>query len=210
MVAHWSDGRPGDGGRVMSVELEKARQQAAEGDYKRAVASLWAVEAKARANSDEARGLLEVATTIRERASGRIQRDCDLLIGHATGDLELATRLEGDPAHDAIAVVRGCRILGGSGLDLEPNAEGRWDLIFRPEHVLLRQARPGGQLVTIAWEGLQLDIDGAGAIRKGGRFFGGGFGLAGAAEGMLIASGSEQPDEQDDYRYRRPGPNAVR
>ena len=73
---------------VMSVELEKARQQAAGGDDKGAVKSLWAVEALARSDPDEARGLIEVATAIRERASGRIQRDCELLLGHAQRSLE--------------------------------------------------------------------------------------------------------------------------
>ena len=90
-----------------------------------------------------------------------------------------------------------CLLIGGSGFDIGRPGEGTWDVIFRDDQVLLHQEvhsvsgedyRGPGQTLEIGWSGLAVDIGGAGAMRKGGRFFGGGFGIVGAAAGMLTAS----------------------
>jgi uncharacterized protein YbjQ (UPF0145 family) len=70
-------------GGVISAELDKARQQAASGDYNRAIDSLQVVRRKASTDADEARGLLEVATMLRERGNPRIQRLSAQLVAEA-------------------------------------------------------------------------------------------------------------------------------
>src|SRR5437763_11411552 len=63
----------------MSIELETARQQLAAGDLKKALRTLWLVEAKARADFDEARGLVEVAKKLSESSDGKVRKDAELL-----------------------------------------------------------------------------------------------------------------------------------
>ena len=139
----------------------------------------------------EAQALLDLAVKLRDRTSGDRTG-----ASSATGLARSAQNVLADPRVGAMVVVPGCRLIGGSGFDIERPGEGTWDVIFRDDQVLLHQvvrrsaarptaARPDAE---IGWGGLAVDIGGAGAMRKGGGFFGGGFGIVGAAAGMLTAS----------------------
>ena len=183
----------------MSATLEKARQQFEAGNYKAAVATMWDVERDVRGGDDTAgaQGLLDLATALREQAGGKFRSDCDALCGYARKALDQGVRRGIDLRVGALAVLSGCRLLGGSGFDIELPEEGTWDVIFKDDQVLLYQVvysvsaenyRGSGQTLEIGWAGLAINIGGAGAMRKGGRFIGGGFGIAGAAAGMLTAS----------------------
>jgi hypothetical protein len=89
------------------------------------------------------------------------------------------------PYRDALVVIRRCRVLGGTGLGLQPGDRG--ELIFESELVRLRGFR--GDESRIAYDEVTaIEIGGQGSRRQGGGFFGGGFGLEGAAEGLLIAT----------------------
>jgi hypothetical protein len=86
---------------------------------------------------------------------------------------------------NAVSVVDGCMVLGGGGLPLDRGWRG--EVVFGEDSVCLRGfvvddvVIPYGDITAI-------EIGGRGRQRTGGGFRGGGFGLQGAAEGMLIAS----------------------
>ena len=96
----------------------------------------------------------------------------------------------------AIAVIPDCHLIGGSGFDVDHPDKGIWDVIFKDDRVALLQivglagdpAFVLGQTLLIEWDGLSIDIGGAGAMSTGGGYLGGGFGVAGAAAGVLAAS----------------------
>jgi Short C-terminal domain len=90
-----------------------------------------------------------------------------------------------DPDADGI-LVTGFTLLGGSGLGVETGAV--CSVLSLSTAVDVRAEVGGVGLATIPYtEMTGLDIAG-GTTTKGGSFVGGGVGLAGAAEGMLIAS----------------------
>lgn len=64
----------------MSELLEAAQAQIAAGDYRAATKTLSKVEVLARYDIDEARGLLELATTVRNSGGRRVHKDCDWLV----------------------------------------------------------------------------------------------------------------------------------
>jgi hypothetical protein len=74
----------------VSKELGSAREQAAAGQYKKAMDSLWDVERAARTDPAEARGLLEVASALREKTTGGLREQCVELIDDARKYLERA------------------------------------------------------------------------------------------------------------------------
>jgi hypothetical protein len=74
----------------VSKELETAREQAAAGQYKKAVESLWDVERGARTDPAEASGLLEVASGLREKTTGGLREQCVELIDDAQQYIERA------------------------------------------------------------------------------------------------------------------------
>jgi hypothetical protein len=82
-------------------------------------------------------------------------------------------------------MLRGARVLGGHGLPLSAGA--KLDVVFGPETLILRPVSDA-ELTVPYPEITALEIGGPGARRTGGRFIGGGFGPAGAAEGMLIGA----------------------
>src|SRR5436309_10673727 len=89
------------------------------------------------------------------------------------------------PYRNAVAIVRNCRVLGGTGLGLNPGDRG--ELIFDSDSLCLKGF--GAEELRIRYDDVTaIEIGGRGARRTGGGFRGGGFGLEGAAEGMLIAS----------------------
>ena len=169
----------------MAKHLDKAREYAAAGQNKKAVDSLWMAENGAQADLEEARGLLELASSLRSKTDGRLKGDCDELVGCAN---EFIARLNSIPmevlAADALAVVAGCKVLGGHGLPVQ--AADSLTLIFKNDELVLVRGEPVAEVpyADIA----ALEIGGPGAQRHGGGFIGGGFGVAGAAEGMLIGA----------------------
>ena len=64
----------------MSNELDKARQQLAAGRYKRAVDTLWEVRRWAQTDVAEAQGMIDAASAIVARSSGRVRDDAELLV----------------------------------------------------------------------------------------------------------------------------------
>ena len=169
----------------MSVELEKAKAQIAAGQYKQAVSMLWEAERWAQGDLTEAHRLLAVAAELRDKADGRLKGDCDYFIKWAEKCIE---KESAKPlvalAASAIAVVGGCTVLGGHGLP--PQAGQSWNLIFSQGRLHLVR---GLVIADVAYaDVVALEIGGPGAQRRGGGFFAGGFGVTGAAEGMLVAA----------------------
>lgn len=119
-----------------------------------------------------------------------------------------------DPTKGAIAYVGNCRVLGGHGLGLATGAVvevvfWRSALTIRtPASVQLGKTSP--QHAEIPYDDVvALEIGGPGAKRTGGGFVGGGFGLEGAAEGMLIASALNLLTHEDDGHDRHLSPDAI-
>jgi hypothetical protein len=82
--------------------------------------------------------------------------------------------------------VGGFTLLGGSGFDVETGAT--CSVLSLPDAVDVRAEVGGTGVVTIPYERItDIEIAGGAVTRRGG-FIGGGFGLEGAAEGMLVAS----------------------
>ena len=69
----------------MSELLEAARAQVEAGEYKQATRTLERVEVLARYDINEARGLLDLATAIRDKGGRRVHGNCDWLIMKAEG-----------------------------------------------------------------------------------------------------------------------------
>ena len=173
----------------MASELETARRQIANGQHKKAINTLWVAESYARADATAARALADLVSEAREQTTGRVRRQYDMLFQQvqatvASADMA-ARRLATSPQRDAIAVVPRCRVLGGHGL---PATTGElWELVFTPESLRLVDPVHNETLVPYS-DVTAVEIGGPGARKAGGGFIGGGFGLQGAAEGMLIAS----------------------
>lgn len=84
-----------------------------------------------------------------------------------------------------LAVVPRCSVLGGHGLGVPAGAP--LDLGFQETSVLLLRDQEVAATVPYAAV-LALEIGGPGTSQSGGGFAGGGFGIEGAAGGMLVAS----------------------
>lgn len=78
-----------------------------------------------------------------------------------------------------------CRVVGGHGLAVRPGQT--WDVVFSESGLSFRQGSDQGGAIPYE-EITALEIGGPGETRQGGGFIGGGSGLAGAAEGMLISA----------------------
>lgn len=174
----------------MSASLDKAKREVDAGNFKAAVKSLWKVQDQLISGGDDAMApqLLELASAIRERSQGRTREESEILAGYARAVIGQAARadLEAELYDGALVHLSGCRFLAGAGLDISPGAAEACDLIFKESEIVLYLA--SGQLARFGWDSLDIQIEGAGAIRSGGGFFGGGFGLVGAAAGMLTAT----------------------
>jgi uncharacterized protein YbjQ (UPF0145 family) len=59
----------------VSKELDEARHQLDQGNYRRAVSKLWMAQPKARTDPDEAHAFAEIADQITQQSSGRVQSD---------------------------------------------------------------------------------------------------------------------------------------
>ena len=64
----------------MSKELDKAREQLEAGRYKRAADMLWEAERWAQTDAAEAQGLVDVASALVARTTGRIRQDAEALV----------------------------------------------------------------------------------------------------------------------------------
>src|SRR4051794_10849975 len=112
----------------MSSALARAKEQLADRQPKKAVASLWKAEADSRGDLDEARELLEVTSSLRDQVDSRLQGECDELVRLAEASIDRLSQQEHDMG--AIAVLWRCQVLGGHGL--APSTGERWDLVFQP------------------------------------------------------------------------------
>jgi hypothetical protein len=93
--------------------------------------------------------------------------------------------------YGSYVVLKDCTLLGGYGWDdgFAPGAECR--LSFTEEGIWVHAISSGrfARVFHSPYEdALALEFSGPGRVTTGGRFFGGGFGVAGAAEGMIVAS----------------------
>jgi len=109
--------------------------------------------------------------------------------------LDEAAKRATDPRTGAMAILPECRLIGGSGFDVDDPSEGAWDLVFRDDRVVVQRAAPAaggqthrdqGQSLTIAWAGLSVDVESDGAMRETGGSSGAGVGGE-AAVGRLAA-----------------------
>jgi hypothetical protein len=92
----------------------------------------------------------------------------------------------GEAYEGALATVSECRVLGGHGLP--PNAGETWELIFTADELRLFHALFEDVAVVPYADVTAIEIGGPGRTQTGGGFIGGGFGVEGAAEGMLVAA----------------------
>jgi hypothetical protein len=83
----------------MSKELEKAQAQYQAGQHKRAVDTLWEVTFVGDQAETDARGVIALATLLRDATQGSVRRDCEENIARAEGFLSPP----GDPAPRAHA-----------------------------------------------------------------------------------------------------------
>jgi len=96
------------------------------------------------------------------------------------GDVKALGVLRGESVRDALRVT----YLGGTGVSLEP---GRRAVIAITSDDLCVLER-GSLLLRLGLRTLRAaEVGGPGLVREGGGFFGGGFGIEGAVEGMAIA-----------------------
>lgn len=117
----------------MSVGLDKARDLFAAGKDKKARDALWQVEALARTDANEAQGLLELASAIRDRNTGRVRDEAEALVVCATGHLD---RIAHQPV-PPLAVLNECRALECDGLNVGPDET--LNLVFTSEAALIRK-----------------------------------------------------------------------
>ena len=158
----------------MSQELAKAREQFAAGQYKKAVSTLWDAERSARSDLTEARGLLEVASAIRDVTSGRLKADCVLLIEDAEKYIQREIRAAGKVLLGRARYLGGCQAFG-------PACEG--GLSFSADAVFLDSMQLDLALVkSVAVGGGQIAKSRVGATLA--------FGIAG-----LAAKGSQDRTE---------------
>lgn len=81
--------------------------------------------------------------------------------------------------------IRGCTVLGGSGYQLEPNSI--ISIQFGNAAVMI--VLPDASSFNIPYvELVEIQIGGPGSVTSGGGYIGGGFGVAGALEGIAVAS----------------------
>jgi hypothetical protein len=78
----------------------------------------------------------------------------------------------------------GLVVLGGYGHSL--TEKGRCTVAFAVDEIVV--CGLSGESMKARYDGAGIEVGGPGAITRGGRFFGGGFGAKGAVEGMLVAS----------------------
>jgi Short C-terminal domain len=180
----------------MNYYLAKAEQKVSADSFKSALSKLQG--AYETIPVDEWPDLLrvrELADQIAEHTEGRVMEKARTLATKAAERAasyeDYSKRIEdGKPELQAvwqgsIAVVQSCRFLGGHGFPL--HAGDVCALVFADKE--LRVAVSTREPSIVPYEEItEIEIGGPGRTQTGGGFFGGGFGLSGAAEGMLIAN----------------------
>ena len=116
----------------------------------------------------------------------RVQADHAAAIDASPGSLASpgSIRLEAEER-----LLHRCKYIGGAYLQLRP--EVLIDLAFREDRLEIYDhpstaGSPPRETIPFS-KSFKLELTGPGKVTKGGGFFGGGFGLIGAAEGMAIA-----------------------
>ena len=117
----------------MSQQLDRAGQHFEAGKDRKALESLWIVEAQARTAEAEAQGLLQLASAIRDRNRGRVGKEASELVEVAQRHLE---RLADPSTRGVMLRVPFCRVVASEGFDAQPG-EVR-DLVFTWQAVFLR------------------------------------------------------------------------
>jgi hypothetical protein len=85
--------------------------------------------------------------------------------------------------------LRGCAFLGGYGHSESLMAGAVCDLHFTSEGLLVTNPDTSISIVRSPYAEAEIvELSGPGRVTRGGGFIGGGFGLTGAAEGMIVAS----------------------
>jgi hypothetical protein len=115
----------------VSREIDKAHDRVAAGKDKKALDELSVMTSWVRTDEDEARGLFELASTIRARDDGRVRRDAAELVRLA----ERARPL-GSPWICHACELSGCRVLECEAFSVSPAAT--LELAFTTEAVLVR------------------------------------------------------------------------
>ena len=175
----------------MSKPLEKARLQAVAGQYGAAVDTLrYAMPIAQAGDLEEARAILVLLSDINERANRKVKAECDEM----RQALQEAIARESGPDRDleqqSIVFLRGCRLIACAGIAASPDEASAWCVAFTDDRVMLLPPLATSQedAIDLGWEGLLIEFEGAGQVTQGGGFIGGGFGLEGAAVGMLAAT----------------------
>jgi hypothetical protein len=139
---------------------------------------------------EDVRGCHDLLSLIRENAPK---------LPGAYDDLQASVRAAQDRGggialelrEQSMASLDGCVLNGGAGIPTAPSVSRRWHPAFTADRVVLL---PTGHvepsdLIEIGWDGLEVAIGGAGEVRTGGGFIGGGFGLTGKAVGVITTGG---------------------
>ena len=177
----------------MSDESNNAQRLIDAGEHKKAAKDLWKLEFLARRDLAEARSLRELAERLRDVSSGGVQRDAIQLGRLAESHMVGLTREQqrgqelADPGPGATRGFVAGTALGGYGWNVR--AGGAYYLDFDADGVMIHESPTGETTARVAYKDLlALEIGGPGRVTSGGGFAGGGFGLEGAAEGVLAAS----------------------
>ena len=111
---------------------------------------------------------------------------CNLLTNTNASRINARQLLDDEASHPDRRVLIGCTVIGGYGHGLPPQT--LCNLRFEATRICIDFTAPqaGGWEFPYA-DLLIIEIGGRGAMRSGGGFIGGGFGLEGTAEGMIVA-----------------------
>lgn len=175
----------------MSAPLEKARLQAVAGQYRAAVDSLrYAMPVAQAGDLDEARAIIMLLSDINDRADRRVKAECDEMREALQEVIARESGPDRDLEERSFVFLRGCRLITCAGITVTPDASSSWSLAFMEDRVALVPplATTHDEVIDLGWEGLFVEVEGAGQVTSGGGFIGGGFGLEGAAVGMLTAT----------------------
>jgi hypothetical protein len=89
----------------------------------------------------------------------------------------------------SLAIMYNAAVLGGYTQESEVETGHRYDVPWLEDRLLLVKFRPPTVILELPYSQVEgVEIGGPGIIKTGGGFIGGGFGAAGAAEGMAIAA----------------------
>jgi hypothetical protein len=88
-----------------------------------------------------------------------------------------------------LAAIRGAALLGGYASGADMVVGERYDARFLEDRLGIYPARLPDAVLEVPYGDVEaVDIGGPGMVKSGGRFVGGGFGAAGALEGMAVAA----------------------